>query len=269
MIETNDTSLLYRDDTWYHQGGDTKEDLEYSFDEVVFVNDSLTTNAGDYAERISQNYDLIQVNVHSNPYHHSFDPAPSFTNLDLEAEQNNALIYNLFACSNANVAAANNMGSIYLLDNNYTQVVLGCTKSGGILYTEEIYRPILSGNMLGNNFKEWWIEHVDTGTDTTWQRSWFYGLTLLGDPCFQLKNSATFISGDLEGILSVENSPYFVTDDITIPQGSTLEIEAGCELIFMESDIFWINGKLLATGTADSLITFSSQFQDEYWKGLT
>jgi len=267
IIPTN-SALLYLDDDWHNHGDDSTEDLMYSFEEVIFVNDSLTTCASDYAEKLTQNYDLIQVNVHSNPFYHQFFPEPNFTNVDLINTVPNALFYNLFACSNVNLAAPNNMGSIYLLDNEFSQAVLGSTKSGGILYTEEIYRPILHGERIGDNFREWWIAHVDTGTDTTWQRAWFYGLTFLGDPFLKLKENATFIGGEIEGTLSLDNSPYYVTDDLIVPAGSTLEIEAGCELIFMENDYLKIYGNIEALGTPESPILFHPLYPDEVWKGF-
>ena len=40
------------------------------------------------------------------------------------------------------------------------------------------------------------------------------------------------ISGNISGVLTTTNSPYYITDNLTIPAGDKLTIEPGVEMIF-------------------------------------
>ncbi len=82
--------------------------------------------------------------------------------------------------------------------------------------------------------------------------------------------SQTYVSGKVEGIWTKSNSPYIVTDDIYVSNGSweKLEIEPGVEVRFSSNTRFTINGKLFAKGTAEDSIKFISNHPDSTWKGL-
>jgi parallel beta-helix repeat protein len=73
-----------------------------------------------------------------------------------------------------------------------------------------------------------------------------------------LTPSGTQISGDQTGTLSAANSPYWVTGDLTVPQGQTLTIEPGVELRFGGLFKFMVKGHLQAVGNADNNIVFTS-----------
>ncbi len=70
--------------------------------------------------------------------------------------------------------------------------------------------------------------------------------------------SGTQISGELTGSLSAGNSPYWVTDDITVPAGESLTIDPGVELRFDGLYKFVVQGHLEAIGTAEENIVFTS-----------
>lgn len=90
----------------------------------------------------------------------------------------------------------------------------------------------------------------------------------------QLSTSgANTISGEQSdtrnGPWTLDRSPYVVVDDITVPEGETLTIEAGVEVRF-ESD-YWLDvyGSLSAAGTQDQPITFTSDRKyPGDWKGI-
>ena len=84
--------------------------------------------------------------------------------------------------------------------------------------------------------------------------------------------SVSNISGDLCGILSLENSPYYAVDFLTIPDSCSLTIEPGVQLYLGEYQMFVI-GELITNGTiSDSIYIYdgaiiadsSSDFEFNY-----
>jgi parallel beta-helix repeat protein len=57
---------------------------------------------------------------------------------------------------------------------------------------------------------------------------------------------------------SYSNSPYIVTDDILLNEGITLTIEPGVTIKILSDKEFQVKGTLIAQGTSDSKITFTS-----------
>jgi len=89
----------------------------------------------------------------------------------------------------------------------------------------------------------------------------------------------------VSGTWSKSNSPYIVNGEAVIPEGQTLTIEAGTTVMFRSSGdteypysdfdynslkvgFLRINGKLIAEGTANSLIVFTRNSQG-YWGNLS
>ncbi len=64
------------------------------------------------------------------------------------------------------------------------------------------------------------------------------------------------VSGNQSGVWEFDNSPYTVIGDITVPSGTTLEIEAGVEVIFAGDYQITAEGRVLAQGNESALITF-------------
>ncbi len=78
---------------------------------------------------------------------------------------------------------------------------------------------------------------------------------------------ATFISGELSGTLSIDNSPYFVDGNILITNENTLTIEPGVELFFTGNYSFEIQGSLIAEGTENDSIKFIC-YSGTNWQGI-
>ncbi len=65
------------------------------------------------------------------------------------------------------------------------------------------------------------------------------------------------------------NSPYLVTDDITVPVGLTLVIEPGVSVLFEDGTQLIINGKMLAQGTEQEEIFFTKYYSNSgTWAGI-
>lgn len=72
--------------------------------------------------------------------------------------------------------------------------------------------------------------------------------------------------GEVTGIWEKTNSPYKILGNITIPDGGTLTIESGVEVIFEGQFKLDVKGRLLAIGTkTDSINLYSTTSK---WKGI-
>ncbi|UCH70464.1 MAG: hypothetical protein JSV29_00300, partial [Candidatus Bathyarchaeota archaeon] len=72
--------------------------------------------------------------------------------------------------------------------------------------------------------------------------------------------AATYVEGDInqDTVWTLTDSPFIVSKDVTIYSGATLTIESGVEVRFGGNFRLIVNGRLVANGTQDRMITFSS-----------
>jgi len=85
-------------------------------------------------------------------------------------------------------------------------------------------------------------------------------------PCLAV--AQTNVSGDQSGTWTSANSPYYVTGDVTIPTGLTLNIEPGVEVNFQGYYKFYVLGNLQAIGTEDTMVIFTTDTPSIGWGGL-
>ena len=85
--------------------------------------------------------------------------------------------------------------------------------------------------------------------------------------CFSFKNlcSTDIPAGNVYGHWTLANSPYNVTGNITVPQDSLLEIDAGVAVRFQAHFQLHITGRVLAIGTSSNPIIFNATFD---WWGI-
>ncbi len=87
----------------------------------------------------------------------------------------------------------------------------------------------------------------------------------------------TLLSGEISGTLCVEDSPFYVVEDIVVPEGDSLVIEPGCELQFRyvedEEQQIGIDcyGTLIAEGMVGDSIRFTMDNEEAViggWAGI-
>jgi len=66
-----------------------------------------------------------------------------------------------------------------------------------------------------------------------------------------------YFHGEISGTWSNEYSPYYIIEEVTIPDEETLIIEPGVDVIFMGHYRFNVQGRLLAEGSENNMITFT------------
>ncbi len=198
-LQSSNIALAYIDDDWADWGYEYQSALQYVYSEVELINDINETTAEDYrTNRLPADYEFIQVHVHSSPMAHYFyqDNGSNYqlvNNYELPIINPKAYFYNLFACSNAHFETENNMGGLYLLADDFCLGTIGSTKTGSMLFFEDFYEPLSFENTIGEAFQLWWQQNVDTGLNNWWERSWFYGMVILGDPTLKIQSSYVIV----------------------------------------------------------------------------
>jgi hypothetical protein len=77
------------------------------------------------------------------------------------------------------------------------------------------------------------------------------------------------LAGNLPRLIEAQDAPYLVTADIYVPSGKTVTIKPGTILLFKNFTEFHIEGRLLAEGTGNQPIVFSSELDQTYNSGAT
>jgi hypothetical protein len=181
-------ALSYVDDDWSYFD-DCAFDQIFPPSNIEVITDPATTDGDRYKAEINQHRAWAQVCAHSSPGGHSFrTPAGSewVPNSYLrDVNPPNAYFYNLFACSNARFTQADYMAGWYVFDKKGGSrcnglAAVGSTKTGSMLAFENFYGPMAMGKTIGDAFVDWW-KALGT-THELFDRRWYYGLTLLGDP---------------------------------------------------------------------------------------
>ncbi|MBD3345965.1 MAG: hypothetical protein GF401_12960 [Chitinivibrionales bacterium] len=72
------------------------------------------------------------------------------------------------------------------------------------------------------------------------------------------------LAGDLPKSLKAANSPYLVEADIFVPSGKTVTIEPGTVLLFKNFTGVHVEGRLIASGTKNQPVTFTSEFDQTF-----
>ncbi len=72
------------------------------------------------------------------------------------------------------------------------------------------------------------------------------------------------LAGPLPKFISATSGPYLVVEDIEVPLGKTVTIEPGTVFMFKNFSGLHVQGRLVAEGTGDRPIVFTSEYDGEY-----
>lgn len=188
MLGHAHSALAYVDDDW--RGFD-----DCAFDEmfpasvITKYTDPHKTDADLYKAEVNSLRSWVQLCAHSWTHGHALKVGGTNEYIQVsyfrDTNPPNAHFYNLFCCGPGRFPTADYLAGWYIFDKTGGGKNLGLTaiasaKSGSMLFFEDFYRPMGRGKTVGDAFVEWWKER---GPDhELWERRWFYGLVLLGDP---------------------------------------------------------------------------------------
>jgi hypothetical protein len=188
-------ALHYVDDDWVPWTEEYGDPITAVYPDLTTVNDVYMTNATDYSQRVQHGYEWIQVHCHANhsPCQHAFiygdgvkGSGGNFRSENLSQDGQRCLFANVFTCGAANYTNDDYLCGWYIFTDTYGLCNVGSSKSGSMLEFYDFYDPLAAGECIGDAFKEWfsiWAEGELWGSGyNNYARSWFYGMTVIGDP---------------------------------------------------------------------------------------
>lgn len=226
------------DDWWREFRGGISPLYGSNYYDAVYGS-SLFTKANYCTYLQNSNYEFIQLACHSNVQFHNFqtttDSIMSYPIIESLTKQQ--IGYNLFCCKACNWTKyylSPCLGESYLYgknDNSSALVVIGSSKTGGMLGLKKFYNPLGNGKCIGEAFKEWWINQWGNNHNN-YAIHWAYGMTILGDPLvdFNFTNDCedNLYLNDCE---ETTNNIYYAQNKIivqnySITQGHTVSLFA-------------------------------------------
>ncbi len=182
-------ALVYLDDDWAYAADGMRQTMSLLYPNTTVISDSYTTRSADYGQRLVDYYAWVHVFAHSTPSWHSFTydeggtlySSPIYNDSIYHIDPH-TFFYNLFACAAARFVEHDYLAGWYIFADSYGLAALGSTSGGSMVRGFDLFHePLAQGKPLGEAYWEWFsAEGVE-------DRSWHYGLTLLGDPTLTVK----------------------------------------------------------------------------------
>jgi hypothetical protein len=178
-------AMAYVDDDWTFKGD---YGLISAYQDVKVVNDVGTTDAFDFISRLSENYELIQVAVHSSASAHTFknnhEWSGSVTNMQILATNPQAVFYCFDACRVARYTDNDYIGGCYIFSNGHGLAVIGETQNANAMEApSEFYALFGQGLSFGDSFIKW----LNFGGRANYHKD----RTILGDPTLKKQSEYT------------------------------------------------------------------------------
>jgi len=183
-ISHTDYGLTYTDKDW-NCNNDIRFGMGYGYDtyEAIWY---PNVNRDDYINnRLPDGYEFIQLACHSWSGGHSFTIGGWASSDDIRSAPPMALFYNLFCCGALRFTDYNCVGNAYILNTRSPSLaVVGSTKSGSMLNFRDFYELIGQNYSFGEAFRTWFEKQYPYFDDPDGYNevSWYYGMTILGDP---------------------------------------------------------------------------------------
>ncbi|MBP5613740.1 MAG: hypothetical protein J6X35_06340 [Bacteroidales bacterium] len=98
------------------------------------------------------------------------------------------------------------------------------------MYTSDDFYTYLSSESIGEAFRDWWISSLGNN-HTNYKISWFYGMTLLGDPTINFRHQVSDVcvenlalnefpsNNNSNLVLFKAGSTIYVSENFEIPSG--------------------------------------------------
>ena len=188
MLAHARSALAYPDDDWAGFG-DCALDEQFPPASIKVVSSPTVTDADLYKAEVNTLRSWVQLCAHSSTHGHALRVGDANEYIDTpyfrDTNPPNAHFYNLFCCGPGRFPTSDYLAGWYIFDKsgggqNHGLAAIASAKSGSMLMFEDFYRPLGQGTSIGEAFVRWWRAR---GPDhSLWERRWFYGLVLLGDP---------------------------------------------------------------------------------------
>jgi len=260
-----ESALVYIDDDWAPWATSWSSSVGLVYENRTTVSDGATTIDTDYENRLTQEYEWVELAAHSWASGHSFKIGTEWTGgststAEIESIDPKALFYNLFCCSGTRYVETNNIGSQYIFTDTHGICAVGSTKTGSMLNFDEFYRPLGQDKSIGEAFKEWF---------TMWGESdpkWFYGMVILGDPTLTTTHDVTAMSPLVTSPTHPDSEEWYALDDPTFQweePGDQSGISGYYYILDKDNDT--VPTATTGMWTADNGVDFSDQVDGEWY----
>ncbi len=112
-----------------------------------------------------------------------YDHGGWVTSEDVQDLDPPALFYNLFVCGAGRFTEKNFLAGSYIFHTRYGLCVVASAKTGSMLSFDDFTGPLGDGKTMGESFVEWFSNRLPF---EDWEREWFYGMALFGDPTLHM-----------------------------------------------------------------------------------
>jgi hypothetical protein len=158
-----------------------------------------------------------------------FDHGDWVLSEDIQAADPPVLFYNLFACGPGRFTDENYLAGSYIFHTTFGLNTIASSKSGSMLNFDDFYQPLRMGKSTGEAFRLWFDAQAPY---VQWEKEWYYGMVLLGDPTLCLvpqTQTKLEILSPQDGIYVKDKkiASFFtpvIIGDITIAVNATNEI---------------------------------------------
>jgi hypothetical protein len=202
-IQREQRALVYVDDDWIKPWAQYwSNDVGEAYPLRTLVRYHAETNASDWLNRLSQDYQLGHVCVHSSPVKHYFGPHGSgegtVSSAQIRKVPPSFNFYNLFSCSGAKWTVTDNLAVTYTFSGNYSLATIGSAKTGSMMDCSYFYAPFGHNATLGESLVHW-FKNVLTSNSTAGEDylHWYYGMAIVGDPMLTLNYDCTVLPPEI------------------------------------------------------------------------
>jgi hypothetical protein len=190
QLSVEKRAMLYVDDDWQDIASEWYDNLNLAYNTIITQLDPKSTTAEAYRYNLEREHEFVHLAVHSYPSEHWFKVPPDmwqgiFDYRDLIATNPRALFYMLYACSITRYISPNYLAGWYIFNPSYGLVAIGSSKIGGMLDYGDFYQALGENRTFGQAYLEWFQSRGGTIFDD-WEKCFYYGLILCGDPLLKL-----------------------------------------------------------------------------------
>jgi hypothetical protein len=176
---TTNPALTYTDKDWANYS-EFRNEIRFAYPTYQAIWYPNVTRDDYIDTQLPGVYDFIQLSCHSSSSGHYFTIGGEAYSDDVRSAPPRSLFYNLFCCDAVRFTDGNCLGDAYILNTSTPSlVVIGSTKTGSMLDFKHFYKPLGQCCSFGSAFQQWFCAEYPYNDN---DMSWFYGMTILGDP---------------------------------------------------------------------------------------
>ncbi|MEW6360387.1 MAG: Ig-like domain-containing protein [Planctomycetota bacterium] len=237
LLTFYDGGVVFADDNWRGYNGSAMSGL---YSDVLTINDPSQTTKINYLSTLTLDRESILECIHSSARaHYIYGPGwGNVTSAEVVAANPRQGFYNMFNCSSMDFSTDRFLGGAYVYGGDYGLNAVGSTKAGSMLDFSQYYIPQGLGASVGEAFQSWFESHAraTTGTSVGYEVSWFYGMTMQGDPTLRPSMMGDRIAPEMTVVLDPSDDTGLSNSDgitsnaqptylVTVNKGGTIRID--------------------------------------------